>query len=94
LANFLRIKELFSKKIVTMLSKIWVWDPGSDIRDPGSRKKLFWIPDPAFRGQKGTGSRIRIHNTGAIRLFSGTELDKFLANPLLSVDGIESFSLE
>jgi hypothetical protein len=43
-ANFQRIIELFTQKIVTKLSKIWVWDPGS-------------------RGQKGTGSRIRICNT-------------------------------
>jgi hypothetical protein len=43
--------ELFTQKIVTKLSKIWVWDPGSEIR-----KKP--IPDPGSRGQKGTGSRI------------------------------------
>jgi hypothetical protein len=52
-ANFHRIIELFTQKIVTKLSKIWIWDPGSG-------KNLFRIPDPA--GQKGTGSRIR--NTG------------------------------
>ncbi len=26
--NFQRIIELFTQKIVTKLSKIWVWDPG------------------------------------------------------------------
>jgi hypothetical protein len=31
-------------------------------------KKLSWIWDPGSRGQKGTGSRIRIHNTGPILL--------------------------
>jgi hypothetical protein len=31
-ANFQRIIELFTQKIVTKLSKIWVWDPGSGIR--------------------------------------------------------------
>jgi hypothetical protein len=31
-ANFQRIIELFTQKIVTMLSKIWVWDPRSGIR--------------------------------------------------------------
>ncbi len=31
---------------------------GSGIRDSGSGKKLFRIPDPGSRGQKGTGSRI------------------------------------
>ncbi len=34
-----RIIELFAQKIVTKLSKIWVWDPGS-------RQHLFWISDP------------------------------------------------
>jgi hypothetical protein len=51
-ANFQRIIELFTQKIVSQLSKIWVRDPGSEIR-----KKP--IPDPGSRGQKGTGSRIR-----------------------------------
>jgi hypothetical protein len=37
-ANFQRKIELFTKKIVTKLSKIWVWDPGSG-------KNLFWIPE-------------------------------------------------
>jgi hypothetical protein len=62
--NFTRIFEVFTQKIVTKPSKIWVWDPGSEIRDPGSGKNLFRIPDPGFRVQKGTGSRIRIRNTG------------------------------
>jgi hypothetical protein len=57
-ANFQRIMELFTQKIVTKLSKIWIWDPGSGIRDPGSGKNLFRIPDPGPRGQKGTVSRI------------------------------------
>jgi hypothetical protein len=33
-ANFQRIVEVFTKKIFKMLSNIWVWDPGSEIRDP------------------------------------------------------------
>jgi hypothetical protein len=33
-ANFQRIIELFTQKFVTKLSKIWVWDLGSGIRDP------------------------------------------------------------
>jgi hypothetical protein len=57
-ANFQRIIELFTQKIVNKLSKIWVWDPGSG-------KNLFRIPDPGSRGQKGTGSQIRIPNTAA-----------------------------
>jgi hypothetical protein len=57
LANFQRIIELITQKIVNKLSKIWVCDPRSEIR-----KKP--IPDPGSRGQKGTGSQIRIRNTG------------------------------
>jgi hypothetical protein len=46
-ANFQRIIELFAQKIVTKLSKIWVWNRGSEIRkkpipDPGVKK----APDP------------------------------------------------
>ncbi len=33
-ANCQRIIDLFTQKIVTKLSKIWVWDPGSKIQDP------------------------------------------------------------
>jgi hypothetical protein len=36
--NFQRIIELFTEKIVTKLSKIWVWDPGSQIPDPVVKK--------------------------------------------------------
>jgi hypothetical protein len=53
-ASFQRIIELFAQKFFTKLSKIWVWDPGSEIRDPektypGSRvqgSKRHRIPDP------------------------------------------------
>jgi hypothetical protein len=48
--------ELFTQKIVTMLSKIWVWDPGSG-------KNLFRIPDPGDKKAPDPGSQIRIHNT-------------------------------
>ena len=41
-ANFQRILELFTQKIDTKLSKIWIWDPGSG-------KNLFWIPDPGVK---------------------------------------------
>jgi hypothetical protein len=54
--SFQRIIELFTQICVPNLSKIWVWDPGygkRPIPDPGSGSK----------GQKGTGSRIRIRNT-------------------------------
>jgi hypothetical protein len=55
-ANFQRIIELFTQKIVTKLSKIWVWNPGS-----GIRKKP--IPDPRSRGQKGTESATLLYST-------------------------------
>ncbi len=42
-SSFQRIVKLFTQKFFTKLSKIWVWDPR--IRDPGSRKNLFRIPD-------------------------------------------------
>jgi hypothetical protein len=36
-ANFQRIIELFTQKIVTKLTKIWIWDPGvKKAPDPGS----------------------------------------------------------
>jgi hypothetical protein len=50
-ANFQRIVEVFTQKIFNMLSNIWVWDQGSEIRDP---EKTF----SGSQGQKGTGSRI------------------------------------
>ncbi len=46
-ANFQRIIELFTQKIVSKLSKIWVWNPGSGknlFRIPGSKRHR--IPDP------------------------------------------------
>ncbi len=50
-ASFQRIREFFTQKFVTKLSKIWVWASGSRIRDKGSgiRKKPISrhrIPDP------------------------------------------------
>ncbi len=42
-ANFRRIIELFTEKIVTKLSKIWVWDPESRIHGQkctGSRIRI------------------------------------------------------
>ncbi len=58
-ANLQRIIELFTQKIVSKFSKLWVWDPRS-----GIRKKA--ILDPGSRDQKGTGSRIQIRNTAQI----------------------------
>jgi hypothetical protein len=47
--NFQRIIELFTQKMVTMLSKIWVLDPGSG-------KNLFRIPDPGVKKAPDPGS--------------------------------------
>jgi hypothetical protein len=33
-SNFRRIVELFTQKFTTKLLKLWVWDSGSEIRDP------------------------------------------------------------
>jgi hypothetical protein len=48
-ANFQRIIELFTKKIIKKLLKIWSWDLGSGIRDPGSGIRKKPIPDPGSR---------------------------------------------
>jgi hypothetical protein len=50
-ANFQRIIELFTKKIVKKLFKIWSWDPGSGKN-----------PSRIQGSKKGTGSWIRIRN--------------------------------
>jgi hypothetical protein len=55
-ANFQRIIELFTKKMVNKLSKLWIWYPGSEIRDPGSEirdsEKTYSgsrVPDPGVK---------------------------------------------
>jgi hypothetical protein len=55
-ANFQRIVEVFTPKMFNMLSNIWIWDPGSEIRDPGSGKNLFRIPDPGAKKAPDPGS--------------------------------------
>ncbi len=61
--NFQRIIELFTQKIGTKLSKIGVWDPGSEIRDPEKTYSGSRIPDPGVKKAPDPGSRIRIRNT-------------------------------
>jgi hypothetical protein len=65
-ANFQRNKELFTKKIVKKLLKIWSWDPESGIRDPGSGKNLFRIPDPGVKKapDPGSGSATLVYRIG------------------------------
>jgi hypothetical protein len=48
-ANFQRVTELFTKKIVKKLLKIWSWDPGSEIRDPEKTYSGSRIPDPGVK---------------------------------------------
>jgi hypothetical protein len=55
-ANFQRIIELLTQKIVSKFSKIWVWDLGSEIRDPRTGKNLFRIPDPGVKKAPDPGS--------------------------------------
>jgi hypothetical protein len=59
-ANFQRIMEVFTQKLTPSSQKYGygIRDTGSEIRDPEKP-----IPDPGSRGQKGTGSRIRMRNT-------------------------------
>jgi hypothetical protein len=71
-ANFQRITELFTQKIVTNLSKY-----GFGIRDPGSGTKP--IPDP------GSGSATLIENTPQIFLSKEIQLPILCAGTL-SVD--------
>jgi hypothetical protein len=42
-ASFQKIIELFTQKFVTNLSKIWVWDPGSEIWDLEKTYSRSWI---------------------------------------------------
>jgi hypothetical protein len=52
----IRIIELFTQKIVTMLSKIWVWYQGSEIQDPENPYSGSWIPDPGVKKAPDPGS--------------------------------------
>jgi hypothetical protein len=54
--NFQRIIEPFTQTIVTKLSKIWLWDPGSG-------KNLFRIPDPGVKKAPDPGSATLVSRT-------------------------------
>ncbi len=54
LSQFSRNYGSFYPKIVTKLPKMWVWDSGSEIRDP--EKNLFRIPDPGVKKEPDPGS--------------------------------------
>jgi len=53
-ASFQRIIEHFTQKLVTTLSKNM--GLGSEIRDPGSGKNQFRIPDPGVKKAPDPGS--------------------------------------
>ncbi len=57
-ANFQRIIELLLKKLSLSSQKygFGIWDPWSEIRDPGCGKNLFWIPDPGIKKAPDPGS--------------------------------------
>ncbi len=61
MGQFSKNAKLFTQKIVTKLSKIWVWDPGS-----GKNLFRFPVPDPVVKKapDPGSGSAklIRTHN--------------------------------
>jgi hypothetical protein len=65
-ANFQRIIEIFTQKLVSKLSKIWVWDPGSG-------KNLFRIPDPGVKKapDPGSGSATLLTHKSHVGFLSG-----------------------
>jgi hypothetical protein len=69
--NFQRIKNYrtFNPKNCQKYG-FGIRDPRSGIRDPEKTYSGSRIPHPGSRGQKGTGSRIRIRNTGHTTLIT------------------------
>ncbi len=61
----------FYQKMFTMLSNIWVWDPRSGIRDPGSGKNLFRIPESGVKKalDPGSGSATLVINCYMLKFF-------------------------
>jgi hypothetical protein len=59
-ANFQKIMEFLTQKIVTKLSKIWDWDPGFG-------ENLFRIPDPGVKKAPDPGSATLIHSIAMMR---------------------------
>ena len=68
--NFQRIIKLFTKKFVTKLSKIWVWDPESEIRDPEKTYSGSRILGPGLKRHRilDPGSRIPDPGSGSATL--------------------------
>jgi hypothetical protein len=76
-ANFQRIIELFTQKIVNKLSKIWILDPGSEIRDPEKTYSGSQIPDPGVEKAPDPGSWIWIRNIGQHKPLKGGRGSRF-----------------
>ena len=56
LGQFLKNCWSFYPKIFKMLSNIWVWDPGSEIRDPEKPYSGSRLPDPGVKKAPDPGS--------------------------------------
>ena len=76
-AYFQRIIELFTQKIVNKLSKIWIWDPGSEIWDPEKTYSGSQIPDPGVEKAPDPGSWIWIRNIGQHKPLKGGRGSRF-----------------
>jgi hypothetical protein len=50
LGQFSKNYRIFYPKIFNKLSKIWIWDPESEIRDPEKTYSGSRIPDPETMG--------------------------------------------
>jgi hypothetical protein len=66
LGQFSENYRTFYPKIVTKLSKIWVWDLGSG-------KNLFRIPDPGVKKAPDPGSATLLGGASAIETFVSSE---------------------
>ncbi len=62
MGQFSKNIKLFAQKILTKLSEIWVWDPGSG-------KNLSRIPDSGVKKPQDPGALIRIRNTAFVSCF-------------------------
>jgi hypothetical protein len=67
---FKKIIELFTSKIVTKLSKIWV-------RDPGSGKTPFRIPDPDLGVKKAPDPGSGSATLPLSQLYGSVDLDPY-----------------
>jgi hypothetical protein len=74
-AHFQRVIELFTPKIVTKLSKIWIWDPGSEIRNPEKTYSVSRIQGVKKAPDPGSGSATLLYCSSIADPESGYGLD-------------------